>query len=85
MASFHSKEGFHIKKDHRGEKNSIVFLVSKHTPQHNGRAIAVITENENYITVTQCFQIKMLRKINIYGHCHFPQKNTFGYKTTKRS
>lgn len=52
MASFHGKEGFHVKKDHRGEKNSIVFLVSKHTPQHNGRAVAVITENEDYIIVT---------------------------------
>lgn len=52
MASFHDKEGFHIKKDHRGQKNSVVFLVSKHAPQDNGRAIAVITENEDYIIVT---------------------------------
>lgn len=47
-----ARRGFTLIKDHRGEKNSIVFLVSKHTPQHNGRAIAVITENEDYIIVT---------------------------------
>lgn len=85
MSSFRGEEGFHVKKDYRGRKTAQFFHVSKHIPAHKGRTIAVITESEDYIMVTSCFQIKTFHKINIYGHYHFSQKNTLCYKNTERS